>query len=80
MKNLTSLACSSKTINKNWRIKVSGVDAQGTRIHKLVGVSGIVSLVGTEMLNKLIGRASRCMDDVCVCKLRRGLKVSFYVK
>lgn len=81
MKNLTtSLAYSSKTINKNWRIKVSGVDAQGARVHKLVGVSGIVSLIGTEMLNKLIDRAFRCVDDVCVCKLRRGLKVSFYVK
>lgn len=33
MKNLTtSLAYSSKTINKNWRIKVSGVDAQGAKV------------------------------------------------
>lgn len=30
----------SKFINKNFRIKVSGIDNEGNRINKLVGVSG----------------------------------------
>lgn len=80
MKTTTALAYSSKFINRNWRIKVSGVDAQGNRVHKLVGVKGIIELIGIEMLNKLLTRAIKCIEDVCVCKLRRGLKVSFYIK
>ncbi len=80
MKATTKLEYSSKFINRNWRIKVSGLDAQGNRVHKLVGVSGIIALIGVEMLNKLLKRAIKCIEDVCVCKLRRGLKVSFYIK
>lgn len=80
MKATVALAYSSKSINRNYRIKVSGVDAQGNRVHNLVGVSGIIELIGVEMLNKLLKRAFSCLEDVCVCKLRRGLKVSFYSK
>lgn len=67
-------------INQNFRIKVYGVDANGNRINKLVGVSGLIALIGIELLNKFMKRAFACMEDVCVCKLRRGLKVSFYCK
>ena len=67
-------------INRNFRIKVSGRDENGNRINKLVGVAGAIALIGIEMLNKLLRRAFACMDDVCVCKLRRGIKFSFYVK
>lgn len=67
-------------INHNFRIKVYGVDANGNRINKLVGVAGLIALIGIELLNKFIQRAFACMEDVCVCKLRRGLKVSFYCK
>ena len=67
-------------INRNYRIKVSGIDNEGNKIHKLVGVSGAVELIGVEMLNKFLDRANACMDDVCVCKLRRGIKFSFYNK
>nr|DAT92800.1 MAG TPA: hypothetical protein [Caudoviricetes sp.] len=75
-----SLAYSTKEINSNYRIKVSGVDANGNRVHKLVGVSGAIDLIGVELFNKFLNRAFACMDDVCVCKLRRGLKFSFYAK
>ncbi len=75
-----TLNYSSKEINKNFRIKVSGLDQNGKRIHKLVGVTGAIALIGIEMLNKLLSRAFACMDDVCVCKLRRGIKFSFYCK
>jgi hypothetical protein len=67
-------------INQNFRIKVYGVDANGNRINKLVGVAGLIALIGIELLNKFMKRAFACMEDVCVCKLRRGLKVSFYCK
>lgn len=78
--NTMTLAYSSKEINKNFRIKVSGIDNEGNKIHKLVGVSGALNLIGAELLNKFLKRAFECMGDVCVCKLRRGIKFSFYAK
>ena len=75
-----SLSYQTSEINKNFRIKVSGRDENGNRINKLVGVAGAIALIDIEMLNKLLRRAFASMDDVCVCKLRRGIKFSFYVK
>lgn len=80
MKKQITLTYSTTVINKNFRLKVKGVDNNGNKINKLVGVSGLILLIGEELLNKFLDRAFTCMDDVCVCKLRRGLKVSFYVK
>lgn len=71
---------SMREVNMNFRIKVFGQDESGRKVNQLFGVSGIINLIGVEMLNKLLERAFACLDDVCVCKLRRGLKVSFYVK
>lgn len=70
----------SKFINANFRIKVFGRDENGKKINTLMGVSGIIRLIGEELFYKFIKRAIDCMQDVCVCKLRRGLQVSFYVK
>ena len=67
-------------INRNFRMKVYGVDENGNRINKLVGVAGIIALIGIELLNKFIDRALKAGLDKCVCKLRRGLQVSFYNK
>jgi hypothetical protein len=75
-----NLIYTTTEINRNFRIKVFGLNEQGKKINTLMGVAGILRLVGDEMLNKLLRRAFNSMDDVCVCKLRRGLKVSFYVK
>lgn len=75
-----NLIYSTSEINRNFRIKVYGVDNEGHKINMLVGVAGILRLIGDVLLNKLLSRAFRCLDDVCVCKLRRGLKVSFYAK
>ena len=80
MKKQITLTYSTTVINKNFRLKVKGVDNNGNKLNKLVGVSGLISLIGEELLNKFLDRAFACMNDVCVCKLRRGLKVSFYVK
>lgn len=71
---------STKLINKNFRIKVSGVNFEGEKLHKLIGVSGLIDLLGIELANNLFDRAFNSIDDKCVCKLRRGLKVVFYNK
>lgn len=66
-------------INRNYLIKVYGFDNEGKRINKLLGVSGLIALIGTELANKFIARAERDGQDLTVCKLRRGLKVSLYL-
>ena len=71
---------STKFINQNFRIKVYGRDEQGKKINSLYGVSGIIAMIGEELFYKFIKRAIDSMKDVCVCKLRRGLVVSLYVK
>ena len=71
---------SSKFINQNFRIKVFGYDEKGKKINTLMGVSGIIKLIGETLFFKFVQRALDCMRDVCVCKLRRGLQVSLYVK
>jgi hypothetical protein len=71
---------SSKFVNQNFRIKVFGYDENGKKINTLMGVSGIIKLIGETLFFKFVQRALDCMRDVCVCKLRRGLQVSLYVK
>ena len=70
----------SKFVNRNFRIKVFGYDENGKKINTLMGVSGIIKLIGETLFFKFVQRALDCMRDVCVCKLRRGLQVSLYVK
>lgn len=71
----------TREINANYRIKVFGVNEKnGKKINTLVGVSGLLNLIGAELANSFMARREKCMDDACVCKLRRGLKVTFYVK
>ena len=74
------LEFSTKYINSNFRIKVYGRDNEGRRINQLMGVSGTLHLIGEELMNKFLRRSLDSMQDVCVCKLRRGLKISFYAK
>ena len=80
MKKEKSMQYTTKFVNQNFRIKVYGRDENGKRINTLLGVSGIIRMIGVELFNKFIRRALDCMQDVCVCKLRRGLQVSLYVK
>ena len=77
---MTQLNYNTKYINRNYRIKVAGVDNEGCKINTLVGVSGMLALIGCELANKFLDRAERGMDDNCVCKLRRGMKITFYNK
>lgn len=74
------LKYTTKEINSNFRIKVAGVNADGKKINKLVGVAGLIDLIGIELANKFFGKAFKGKDDKLVCKLRRGLKITFYVK
>ena len=78
--NITALSYSTRFINQNFRIKVYGVDEQGKRINSLMGVAGMLKLIGAELLDKFIGRALKAGLDKVVCKLRRGLQISFYAK
>lgn len=75
------LAYSTSEINRNYRIKVYGLDENGNKVNKLVGVSGLLKLVGDiALVNRLLKRAFGCLLDACICKLRRGLKITFYGK
>ena len=76
---METLKYTSKEINNNYKIKVSGM-FEGSKVNTLVGVTGLVRMVNDIALtNRLLDRAFDCMGDVCVCKLRRGLKISFYI-
>lgn len=70
---------STAAINANFRIKAYGwID--GLKIDMLVGVAGLLQLIGTEHANKFVERAFNSKEDKTICKLRRGIKITFYVK
>ena len=72
---------STSYINRNYLIKVNGLSPSGSKLNVLVGVSGAIALIGEELFYKFVGRAERDVNnDVSVCKLRRGIKFSFYRK
>lgn len=76
---MATLKYTTKEINRNYKIKISGL-YNGEKVNTLVGVSGLIRMVGDiELTNRLLDRAFACLDDKCVCKLRRGIKVNFYV-
>ena len=65
-------------INRNFKIKVSGIE-DGKKVNTLVGVAGLLRFVGDEGLtNRLLDRAFGSRGDKEVCKLRRGIRISFY--
>lgn len=76
---MATLKYTTREINGNYKIKISGL-YDGKKINTLVGVSGLIKMVDDiELTNRLLDRAFNDMSDCCVCKLRRGLKISFYV-
>ncbi|TFD94649.1 ribosomal large subunit pseudouridine synthase B [Dysgonomonas capnocytophagoides] len=68
---------STMEVNRNFKIKVSG-ESNGQKVHKLVGVYGLLELIGTDLTNTFIEKAFNKGLDKVECKLRRGLKVTFY--
>jgi len=53
----TKLQYSTRDINRDFKIKVYGYTEEGKKVDKLVGVSGLILLIGTEHVNKQIERA-----------------------
>lgn len=75
---MEKLNYTTKEINHNFKIKVSG-QFEGQKIHTLVGVAGLLKVVGdVALVNRLLDRAFDSMNDCEVCRLRRGIKISFY--
>lgn len=70
---------SKETVNRDFRIKVNGI-YRGRYISRLVGKKGLVHIVGADHAEKMIARAYRNGDMKVACKLRRGIKVTFYAK
>lgn len=69
---------STTEVNRTFKMKVYGI-INGKKVNTLVGVSGLIKMIGVEFFNKFLDRAFSCPDDKCVCKLRRGVQVSFYL-
>lgn len=68
----------TKEINRNFKIKVNGI-VNGKKVNVLVGVSGLIKIVGDiKLVNRLLKPAFNCYGDKEVCKLRRGVKITFY--
>lgn len=64
----------TRQINHNFKIKIYG---QG--MNTLVGVAGLRRIVADDALcDRLVGRAFASMGDKQVCKLRRGIQITFY--
>ena len=72
------LQYSTREINRDFKIKVYGYTDEGRKVDMLVGVSGLIFLIGVEHANKQIERVYKSGQDKCVCRLRRGLKVTYY--
>ena len=77
---MEQLNYSTSEINRNFKIKVFG-RINGRKINTLVGVSGLINILdgATDLVNRLLDRAFKSKGDKCVCKLRRGIQISFYV-
>lgn len=74
------LSYSTSEINRNFKIKVAGFNNDSKKLNTLVGVSGLVKLIGAELADKFVKRAfeNSFYEDHTICKLRRGLKITFY--
>ena len=77
---MATMTYTTKQINREFKIKVAGYNNDSKRINTLVGVSGLIKLIGIERADKFVKRAfeNALWEDKTVCKLRRGLKVTFY--
>lgn len=69
---------STKQVNRTFKLKVFGM-VNGKKVNSLFGVSGLIAIIGLDFFNKFTERAMNCKDDKCVCKLRRGVVVTYYM-
>ena len=79
--SLGEITLNTATINRNFRIKVSGM-VNGERVNKLVGVRGLLAILGGswQKLVKFVLRAFNNLTDKCACKIYGGATVTFYAK
>ena len=76
---MATLTYTTREINGNYKIKVSGL-YDGKKINTLVGVSGLLRIVNDiDLTNRLLDRAFATLEDKVCCKLRRGVRITFYV-
>ena len=79
-KIMMALNYTTQEINRNFIIKVNGM-VDEVKVNIAVGVRGLRRIVNNDDLcNRLLDRAFDSMNDKVVCKLRRGIKISFYYK
>lgn len=80
-KSYGEIELTTATINRNFRIKVSG-RVNGQYTNKLVGVRGLLDILGGcwDKLVKFALRAFNSLTDKCACKIYGGAKVTFYAK
>lgn len=72
------LTYTTTQINFNFKVVIN-YHEDGKRIRTLVGVRGLRKAVNDDnLLSRLLDRAFKSREDMCICKLRRGLQVSFY--
>ena len=79
--SLGEITLNTATINRNFRIKVSGM-VNGERVNKLVGVRGLLAILGGswQKLVKFVLRAFNSLTDKCACKIYGGATVTVYAK
>ncbi len=70
---------SSKYINRNWRIKVSGFTGS-EKLHSLIGVGKLIQILGADLTDEIVEKANLKGLDKVTFKFRRGLKVTLYNK
>lgn len=75
----TKTTHTSKYINQNWRIKISGFTGK-EKLHTLIGVQRLIDILGTEITDTLINKAENRGIDKINFKFRRGLKITLYSK
>lgn len=68
-------------INKTFLIKISG-SREGEKYNTLVGVTGLIDITGFCLSRRMLERAFKLdkKEGKEVCKLRSGIKVTFYYK
>lgn len=80
-KSYGEIQLTTAVINRNFRIKVSGM-VNSERVNKLVGVKGLLEILGGswDKLVKFVLRAFNSLADKCACKIYGGATVTFYAK
>ena len=72
---MSYLSTLRKEVNRNFRVKING-----NGISTFVGMQGLINHLGYYRATSLCEAALGSQTDIYQCKLRRGLRIRFYVK